>query len=153
MVTCPKTHGSESVVEEIEALFEDERVHVALIVRADGRLLTTIERSDLVSVRASAAPVAALGALAGRTVGPWDSLDSATATLLRQGRRRLAVVDDAGRLLGLLCLKKDGAGYCSDESIRARSNEARASGSDGDTDPCRRSPTEEGRAYPAKRRP
>jgi hypothetical protein len=30
------------------------------------------------------------------------------------------VIDESGGLLGLLCLKKDLAGYCSDESIRQR---------------------------------
>jgi hypothetical protein len=45
------------------------------------------------------------GSLGGRTAGPADPLGAAAATLLREGRRRLAVVDDSGRLLGLLCLK------------------------------------------------
>jgi hypothetical protein len=39
---------------------------------------------------------------------------------VRERRRRLAVVDESGRLLGLLCLKKDQCGYCSDEGIRER---------------------------------
>ncbi|MGW1564687.1 hypothetical protein ACWCQ1_51030 [Streptomyces sp. NPDC002144] len=39
------------------------------------------------------------------------------------GRRRLAVTDGCGRLLGLLCLKRSGNGYCSDEGIRARADE------------------------------
>jgi hypothetical protein len=42
---------------------------------------------------------------------------------VEQGRRRLAVTDEAGRLLGLLCLKKDGTGYCSDDGIRERAAE------------------------------
>jgi len=31
-----------------------------------------------------------------------------------------AVVDDRGILLGLLCLKKDGTGYCSDDGVQRR---------------------------------
>jgi hypothetical protein len=52
-----------------------------------------------------------LGTLAGRTAGPAQDLHAATAVLLRERRRLLAVIDDHGRLLGLLCLKKaQGAG-------------------------------------------
>jgi len=120
MVTCPKTHGPGSGLEKIRAFFEDDHVHVALIVAADGRLVTTIERSDLAAATSSFAPVAKLGTLIGRTAGPTDPLGAVTTTLLREGRRRLAIVDGSGRLLGLLCLKRDGTGYCSDEGIRER---------------------------------
>jgi len=120
MVTCPKTHGPRSGLEKIRPFFEDDHVHVALVVAADGRLVTTIERSDLAAAISSSAPVAKLGTLIGRTAGPADPLGAVTATLLREGRRRLAVVDGSGRLLGLLCLKRDGTGYCSDEGIRGR---------------------------------
>ena len=64
--------------------------------------------------------VSEVGALAGRTVSASDALPTATEMLLRDGRRRLAVVDDCGRLLGLLCLKRDRTGFCSDEGIRRR---------------------------------
>jgi hypothetical protein len=53
-------------------------------------------------------------------IDPAAGLDATTAPLARQRRRRLAVVDDSGRLLGLLCLKKDGTGYCSDDGIGDR---------------------------------
>ncbi len=88
MVTCPKTHGPRSGLEKIRAFFEDDHVHVALIVATDGRLVTTIERSDLAVAISSSAPVAQLGTLAGRTAGPADPLGAVTATLLREGRRR-----------------------------------------------------------------
>src|SRR5262245_20350958 len=114
MVTRPTTHGPDSTLEEIRAFFDDDHVHMALTVAPDRRLITTIERPDLAAPSAST-PLAGLGTLAERTVGPSDALDAATARLLRGRRRRLAVVDRAGRLLGLLCLKRDGTGYCSDE--------------------------------------
>jgi hypothetical protein len=38
----------------------------------------------------------------------------------RAGRRRLAVTSEDGRLLGLLCLKASGRGFCSDEDVAAR---------------------------------
>ena len=34
--------------------------------------------------------------------------------------RRLAVVDDDHRLLGLLCLKRSGSGFCSDDDVISR---------------------------------
>jgi hypothetical protein len=124
MVRCPKTHGPESGLEKIRAFFADDHLHMALIVAADGRLVTTIERPDLAAATSSSAPAAKLGTLIGRTAGLADPLAAATAALLREGRRRLAVVDDSGRLLGLLCLKKDGRGYCSDKGIRQRAQRA-----------------------------
>lgn len=126
-MACCRRHGhiSEDAWPRIPAregpgLFEHDHVHMALIVAPNGRLVTTIERPDLTAATSSSTPVAKLGTLIGRTVGPADPLGAATATLLRERRRRLAVVDDSGRLLGLLCLKKDGTGYCSDEGIRER---------------------------------
>jgi CBS-domain-containing membrane protein len=116
MIACPKTLGPECGLEAVLAFFTDDHVHMALIVGADGRLLTTIERTDLAAVTSRSVPATKLGTLAGRTARPADPLGAATATLLRQRRRRLAVIDDSGRLLGLLCLKKDGTGYCSDPS-------------------------------------
>lgn len=124
MVTCATTHGPGSGLETIRAFFEDQHVHMALIVAAGGRLVTTIERPDLPAATSSSALAVRLGKLVGRTTRPADPLGVVTATLLREGRRRLAVVDDSGRLLGLLCLKRDGTGYCSDEGIRERAQHA-----------------------------
>lgn len=122
MVTRPKTHGPEVEMATLRALFDDDHVQMALVVAADGRLVTTIERADLAlgPVTSRAAPAATLGTLAGRTVRPTDLLAAAAATLTRRGRSRLAVVDDAGRLVGLLCRKRSGTGFCSDEGIAAR---------------------------------
>jgi CBS-domain-containing membrane protein len=135
MITCPKTHRPKSALEQVRAFSDDDHVHMALIGAPDGRLVTTIERPDLAAATPAAGPVTRLGTLTGRTVGPADPLSGATATLLREGRRRLAVIDESGRLLGLLCLKKDGTGYCSDASIRDRAQ--RATGRSSRLQPCR----------------
>ena len=127
MITCQKTHDPGTGLAEIQGFFEDEHVHMALIVDADGRLVTAIERPDLAAATGTSTPVAKLGTLIGRTARPADPLGAVTAALLREGRRRLAVVDDSGRLLGLLCLKKGGSGYCSDEGIRERAQGLSAS--------------------------
>jgi CBS-domain-containing membrane protein len=122
MVRFPKTHGPGSVLDEMRALFADDHVHMALVVAADGRLITTIERHDVAVALPGSTPASALGTLDGRTAGPADLLEAAAAALLGGQRRRLAVIDDSGRLVGLLCLKKNGTGYCSDEGIRARAS-------------------------------
>jgi CBS-domain-containing membrane protein len=126
MVTCPKRHAPESGIDEIRALFGDDHVHMALIVDTGGRLVTTIERPDLADTATGTARE--LGTLAGRTVHPSAALAGTTSALLQSKRRRLAVVDDVGRLLGLLCLKRDGTGYCSDEGVRRRERERTAIG-------------------------
>lgn len=120
MVRYPKTHGPAATLADIRAFFADDHVHMALIVATDGRLVTVIERSDLAAAAPDSTPAGKLGTLTGRTAGPADPLDTVTATLLRQHRRRLAIVDASGRLAGLLCLKRDGTGFCSDAGIRAR---------------------------------
>jgi hypothetical protein len=124
MISCPKTHGLDTRVEAIRFFFEDEHVHMALIVAADQRLVTTIERPDLPASSHAQSAAAELGTLAGRTADPRQPLDAITAALVRERRRRLAVVDQCGRLLGLLCLKKDGTGYCSDDNVRERKGTA-----------------------------
>jgi hypothetical protein len=93
---------------------------MALVVAADGRLITTVERSDLAGATPRASSAAELGTLVGRTVAPSLATAAAREKLLRQGRRRLAVVDASGRLLGLLCLKRDGTGFCSDDGVHGR---------------------------------
>lgn len=123
MVTCPKVHGSDCDFKEIRAIFDNDHIHMALIVDRHGRLVTTIERSDLRKVAADATPVSELGTLVGRTAGPHEEIAVVMTAMRIDERRRLAVVDRSGRLLGLLCLKRDGSGFCSDEGIRNRAIE------------------------------
>ncbi len=71
---------------------------------------------------------AGLAPLAGRTVGPAEDLERVRLRMVAQGIRRLAVVDDGGALLGLLCLKRSGSGFCSDDDVAARAAERRGPG-------------------------
>ena len=123
MVTICKTHGPETRLAEIRRLLDDDHVHIALIVAADGQLLTTIERDDLSEAIPGSVPACHLGTIASRVIGPHQSLEYAMAALKRGRRRRLAVIDNSGRLLGLLCLKRHGDGFCSDEGVRQRAAE------------------------------
>jgi predicted transcriptional regulator len=123
MVTMPKTLGPLATVDQIRLVFEDDHVHMALIVDKDRRLLTTIDRADIPPAVDGATQASIRGTLVGRTIDPDRLLSSATADLQASGRRRLAVTDEQNHLLGLLCLKRSGSGYCSDEGVRTRAEE------------------------------
>jgi predicted transcriptional regulator len=123
MVTAPKILGPDATVNQIRLLFEDDHVHMAVIVDGDRRLLTAIDRSDIPPAIDGTARASSLGTVAGRTINPDCLLSMATSGLQSSGRRRLAVTDEQNRLLGLLCLKRSGNGYCSDEGVRARAEE------------------------------
>ncbi|MCF7551033.1 CBS domain-containing protein [Pseudonocardia sp. WMMC193] len=118
MLHAPKTCGPATTVGQARAAFADDHVHALLVVE-DGTLLAVVERADLPG-RPAGAPVRHIGGLAGRTVRPDADLFAVRDALRAAGRRRLAVVDGCGRLLGLLCLKRSGAGFCSDAGVRAR---------------------------------
>lgn len=61
MVKFPKTLPLTSTVGEVRSLFADEHVQLALVVAADGQLLTTIERSDIAAEAPDEAPAVHLG--------------------------------------------------------------------------------------------
>jgi CBS-domain-containing membrane protein len=103
---------------DLNRLFTDDHVHAALVID-DGRLLTVIERADLEDSHPDADPCS-LGTLTGRVVAPGAPLAAVHARMRQERRRRLAVIDESGRLLGLLCLKKSGTGFCSDADVRSR---------------------------------
>lgn len=46
MLTRPKTHGPGTTLGELRAFFEDDHVHVALLVD-EGKLLGVVEHDDL----------------------------------------------------------------------------------------------------------
>lgn len=124
MVTGPVVHGPSTTVGQLRAFFDDGHVHMALLVDG-GELVGTVERSDLANVvddRVSAREIARLD---GRTITPDASLADALTATQCAGRRRLAVTN-GGALLGLLCLKSNGSGFCSDEDVAARHATAQA---------------------------
>ena len=120
MVRHPKALHARSTLSDASAFFADDHVHMALVVGAGGRLLTTVERADLPDGTAASTPLTSIGRLEGRTV-PLDlPMVEVMDILQRAGGRRLAVIDRQGRLHGLLCLKRRGTGFCSDAGIASR---------------------------------
>lgn len=123
MLREPKLCDPLTSVDELRTLFLDDHVHAALIV-SDGVLLSVIQRPDLDTDLPGTERGARLGRLRGRVVHPDATLDETHGVMISTGQRRLAVLDSRGRLLGLLCLKRSLAGFCSDQDVRSRATEA-----------------------------
>jgi predicted transcriptional regulator len=119
LVRGPTVHSSRSTVGQIRGFFLDEHVHMALLVEGR-RLVGAIERDDLRPELDDDLPARVVGTLRGRAVRA-DALAHDTLTSMRRnGRRRLVVTDEQGLLVGLLCLKTSGRGFCSDEDVANR---------------------------------
>jgi hypothetical protein len=134
MLGSAKLHGRATTAAELRALFTDEHVHCALLVEA-GRLVAVVGNDDLGSAPADAL-AACYGRLGGRVVYPGADLEATRLSMLGQGRRRLAVIDEDGMLLGLLCLKRSGLGFCTDCDVQARARERRQAGPAGRNRTC-----------------
>ena len=120
MLTTPVRHPLSATIGEIRDFFRDDHVHAALIVSPAGYLAAVVERDDIADGQALDAPAAPLGRLAGRTVPSGACLAELHRTMIATGRRRAAVTNADGRLLGLLCLKASQTGFCSEQDVRAR---------------------------------
>jgi CBS domain-containing protein len=133
MLGDPHVCGQATAVDDARTFFSSNHVHM-LLLTATGRvgehLLGTVVRDDLPVRGEAGATALSYAHLRGRVVHADVSAEEARRTLHAAGKRRLAVVDDSGRLLGLLCLKRDGTGFCSDAGVRAR----RGHGQDQDQD-------------------
>jgi CBS domain-containing protein len=113
-------------VDEVREFLTGDHVHLALVVDGAGLLLTTIDRDDLAAVAAGDVRAAEVGTLEGRTVRADLPLSDLDGVLAAANTRRLAVVDEQGRLVGLVCGKRSGHGFCSDTGISERRAEAAA---------------------------
>jgi CBS domain-containing protein len=116
MITCPTVHGPDTTVGELRAFFRDKHVHMALLVD-DRRLVATVERTDLEpNMRDEILAGLAVGWSA-KSIEPDASLEEARERMTSTRRRRLAVTGLNDVLLGLLCLRANGTGFCSDEDV------------------------------------
>ncbi|MGJ9423674.1 CBS domain-containing protein [Aeromicrobium sp. CF3.5] len=118
MMRRPRTLSANASIGEARTVLRDDHLHMVLLT--DGtKLVGTVTRSDLPEPAAVGLALR-WATLEGRTVGPGTSVASIEQMLVDQGRRRLAVVDADGALLGLMCLKRRGRGFCSDDDVESR---------------------------------
>jgi CBS domain-containing protein len=119
MLLHPTVHTAELTVREARSAFAaSEKLRVLLLVR-DEVLVSMVVREDLSGAEDPSAAVADMGALEGRCVAADDPLEATFDAMVRSGRRRVAVVGPDGVLLGLLCLKRNQSGFCTDEGVAA----------------------------------
>ncbi|NGN91838.1 CBS domain-containing protein [Nocardioides sp. KC13] len=124
-MSIPKTLPHDASIEAAREVLEDAHVHMVLLTRG-GELVGTITRDDLPDDCRSPGPALSIAVLQGRTVAPTETVAEVRGRMLARKQRRLAVVDDDHQLLGLLCLKRDHSGFCSDQGVRARAAERSA---------------------------
>lgn len=122
MIREPKLCPSTVTVGAVRQLFTDDHVHAALLV-SGRRLLTVIERCDIAVSAPHDAPALLLGQLYDRVTTGAEPLELVYQRMHATGQRRLAVIDQDGALLGLLCLKRSRTGFCSEHDIRDRAAE------------------------------
>ncbi len=119
MISAPRTLPIDTQVEAVRRAFEDSHVHMLLLTHR-GILRGTLLRTDLQPDLPPTAAALPLATVDGRTARPDQRISTIHQWLVRSGQRRLAVVNDDGRLLGLLCLKSDQTGFCTDQGVVAR---------------------------------
>jgi predicted transcriptional regulator len=119
MLTCPRVHRPSTTVGQLRAFFSDDHVHMALLVEGQ-KLVGTIERADLTPRLSAEMLASTIARLEARTISADAALAEAFTAMARSGRRRLAVTNHDSTLLGLLCLKASGVGFCSDADVANR---------------------------------
>lgn len=122
MVASPKVLPSDASVGRVRALLEDDHVHMVLLTRGPF-LRGTVVRGDIPDTATDAQEAIRFAHLTGRTVSATPLAETVLPRLVARQQRRLAVVDDGGHLMGLLCLKARGTGFCSDADVAARAHE------------------------------
>lgn len=121
MMRHPKTLPANATVSEAAAAFSGGHTHMLLLTQGR-RLIGTMVRADLTTMTGTSAvdPALPFAQLRGRTVPPEALADMVERAMVEGGMRRLAVVAPDGMLIGLVCLKRRGRGFCSDRDVTAR---------------------------------
>jgi CBS-domain-containing membrane protein len=119
MLRHPKTLPAQASLAQARAALSNDHVHLVLLTEGK-RLVGALTRTDLPPTGTIGSALA-WSTLAGRTVSPDTPATAVHRLLIDRGLRRLAVVDADGSLLGLICLKQQRTGFCSDSDVKARS--------------------------------
>lgn len=119
MVRSPDVLPADAQLGRVRAAFDDDHIHMVLLT--DGDVLRgTLLRGDAPDTAPDLQKALRFAQLADRTVSATAPTDEVLQWLTGRQQRRLAVVDDHGRLVGLLCLKASGTGFCSDADVASR---------------------------------
>ena len=107
MTSNPKTIASESSVVEAAKIMRDENVGIVPIVEGERLVGTITDRDIAIKVVAEGSDVysTTAGQVASRdlvTVDPQQDLDEALRLMAQHQVRRLPVVEEDGRLVGIL---------------------------------------------------
>jgi CBS domain-containing protein len=102
--------GPAATVGDAQAWFDDSTSHCMALLADDGRFLGFVLPDDV----AGADPGSALVDYVRRepTVAPGEPAARGEEIALRTDARRVPVVDDDGRLLGIVAVTKDLQGFC-----------------------------------------
>lgn len=127
-LSTPALLPATATVGEVRGFLAGGHVHLALLAEADRSLTTCVTHTDLGDAThlPDTAPARGLGTTTDRVVRAGDDAEEVAARMARDGVRRLVVVDDRGRVVGLVCRKRSGRGFCTDDGVTARRAEREA---------------------------
>jgi predicted transcriptional regulator len=119
MVRRPKTLAADASVAELREHFTNPRVQAALL--ADGpRFAGAIAPSELPDDAPATDPARSYARVDVPTLGPDATMADALALMDSRGDHRLVVLDgDGATLVGLLCLDRNRAGFCTEVPAQA----------------------------------
>ena len=119
MVSRPKTVPVDASVAALREHFTNPRVQTALLADG-GRFAGAIGPSELPDDAPPTAPARDYARLDVPTMTPDATMADALALLDRRGDYRLVVLgDDGTTLVGLLCLDRTGASFCTEVAAQA----------------------------------
>ncbi|WP_032391364.1 CBS domain-containing protein [Rhodococcoides fascians] len=119
MLRRPRCHPLDLTVAGARAVFAASPKHHLLLLVGGDRLASTVCRCDLDCAPDPGCPASTFGTVQGRTINAHAPIAVVHQHMVRHRIRRLAVVDDARHLLGLLCLKARMDGFCTDAGVEA----------------------------------
>ena len=130
MLRHPTVLPSTATLSRALEVFASTHVHMVVLTETGhvgSRLTGTLLRTDLPAIAPPKVPATLTAAtsarLNGRTIHAEISAQQALRHLNQAGRRRAAVTDDHGSLVGLLCVKRHRQGFCSDADVAARAGD------------------------------
>ena len=114
MLFEPRATPAGTPLTQAREMFANPHVKLLLVVGDDGRFAGTLTREDLRDDATGDATVGDLARADAPRTGPGAPVGQAVELLQATGTDRLPVVDDDGRLCGLVCMDRSGTHFCVD---------------------------------------